>query len=58
MTNKQRADVLLKLPAAHRDGRVNEDRWANLIRDDLTRRKGHPIEQRQHSDRAHVPGLR
>lgn len=58
MTNKARADALLKLLAAHRNGWVDEKRWAELIRDHLERQRGVAPQQRQHTDAKSAPSLR
>jgi hypothetical protein len=58
LTNKIRTDALLKLIAARRNGWINETRWAELIRDHLTRHHGHAPHQRQHTDPKGAPSLR
>lgn len=58
LTNKVRTDALLKLIAARRNGWINETRWAELIRDHLTRHHGHAPHQRQHTDPKGAPSLR
>ena len=58
LTNKVRAEALLKLIAARRNGWINETRWAELIRDHLTRHHGHAPQQRQHNDPKAAPSLR
>jgi hypothetical protein len=58
MTNKPRADALLNLLAAHRNGWVDEKRWAELIRDHLERQRGVAPQQRQHTDAKTAPSLR
>lgn len=57
MTNKTRADALLHLLAAHRNGWADEAAWAELIRTELLTRKGLAPEQRQHTDPADGPSL-
>lgn len=58
MTNKVRADALLKLLAADRNGWTDERAWADLIRTQLERQHGRPRDQRQHTDPANSPSLR
>jgi hypothetical protein len=58
MTNKVRADALLKLLAADRNGWTDERAWADLIRAHLQRQQGHPRQQREHTDPAGNPSLR
>lgn len=58
MTNKRRADALLKLLAAKRNGWVHHDRWTALIRQHLDTRRGRPADQRQHTDARTAPSLR
>lgn len=58
MTNKVRADALLKLLAADRNGWTHEQAWAELIRTHLQRQQGHPRQQREHTDPASSPSLR
>lgn len=58
MTNKVRADALLKLLAAHRNGWTDEHAWADLIRGQLQRTHGRPRQQREHTDPANSPSLR
>lgn len=58
MTNKRRADALLKLLAAQRNGWVHHDRWTALIRKHLDARRGRANEQRQHTDSRTAPTLR
>lgn len=58
MTNKRRADALLKLLAAHRNGWVNAAAWTELIRQHLTACRGLAAMQRQHTDRRGTPSLR
>ena len=58
MTNKVRADALLKLLAADRNGWTDEHAWADLIRADLQRQQGRPRQQREHIDPASSPSLR
>ncbi len=58
LTNKVRTDALLKLVAARRNGWINQTRWAELIRDHLTRHHGHAPHQRQHTDARSAPSLR
>lgn len=57
MTNKVRADALLKLLAADRNGWTDEHAWAELIRNHLRRQQGRPRQQREHTD-PHTPSLR
>lgn len=57
MSNKRRADALLLLLAAYRNGWVNEDRWAAVIHDRLLELRGQPPAQRRHTDRAAAPSL-
>jgi hypothetical protein len=58
MTNKSRADALLKLLAMARNGWVDEIRWAELIRDYLATRAGLAPDQRRHTDSRRHPSLR
>jgi hypothetical protein len=58
LTNKIRTDAQLKLIAARRNGWVDEVRWAELIRDHLTRHHGHVLQQRQHTESKGLPSLR
>lgn len=58
MTNKIRADALLKLLAADRNSWTDERRWAELVRSHLQRAHGRPREQREHTDPAGTPSLR
>jgi hypothetical protein len=58
MTNKVRADALLKLLAADRNGWTDERRWAELVRTHLQRLQGRPRDQRTHTDPAGSPSLR
>jgi hypothetical protein len=58
MTNKIRADALLKLLAADRNGWTDERRWAELVRTHLQRQQGQPRQQREHTDPASSPSLR
>jgi hypothetical protein len=58
LTNKTRADALLKLVAAQRNGWANETAWAERIREHLLARQGRAPDQRQHTDPAAEPSLR
>jgi hypothetical protein len=58
LTNKTRADALLKLLAAQRSGWVNETAWAQRIREHLFAHRGRAPDQRQHTDPATEPSLR
>lgn len=58
LTNKTRADALLKLLAADRNGWTDESAWAELIRTHLLTQHGQPRQQRQHTDPGHTPSLR
>lgn len=58
MTNKVRADALLKLLAADRNGWTDEHAWAELIRTHLQRQQGRPRQQREHTDPTSSPSLR
>lgn len=58
MTNKVRADALLKLLAADRNGWTDEHTWADLIRTHLQHQQGHPRQQREHTDPRTHPSLR
>ena len=58
LTNKTRADALLKLLAAQRNGWVNETAWAQRIREHLFAHRGRAPDQRQHTDPATEPSLR
>jgi hypothetical protein len=58
LTNKTRADALLKLVAAQRNGWANETAWAERIRVHLLARQGRAPDQRQHTDPAAEPSLR
>lgn len=58
MTNKVRADALLQLLAADRNGWTDEPAWADLIRTHLQRQQGHPRQQREHTDLRSSPSLR
>ncbi len=58
MTNKVRADALLKLLAADRNGWTDEHAWADLIRTHLQRQHGRARQQRQHTDPSSSPSLR
>lgn len=58
LTNKTRADALLKLLAARRNGWANETAWAQRIREHLCARHGRAPDQRQHTDPAAEPSLR
>lgn len=58
MTNKRRADALLKLMAAHRNGWVNHDRWTEVIRAHLDAHRGRAADQRRHTDPRSAPSLR
>lgn len=58
MTNKRRADALLKLIAAQRNGWTSHERWTELIRDHLIARRGHAAHQRRSTDSRATPSLR
>jgi len=58
MTNKVRADALLKLLAADRNGWTDEQVWADLIRTHLQRQQGLARQQRENTDPATSPSLR
>ena len=58
MTNKPRADALLKLLGAARNGWVDEAEWAEVIRAELTRHRGYAPQQRQNTDPKLRPSLR
>jgi hypothetical protein len=58
MTNKRRADALLSLLAAHRNGWVEEHHWAEIIRAHLIKRRGLASAQRKHTDPASAKSLR
>jgi hypothetical protein len=58
MTNKRRADALLRLLAAHRNGWVEEHHWAEIIRAHLIKRRGLAPAQRTHTDPASAKSLR
>jgi hypothetical protein len=58
MTNKARADRLLMLIAADRNGWTDERHWAEIIRDHLHHRAGLATQQRQVTDAAATPSLR
>jgi hypothetical protein len=58
LTNKIRADALLKLLAAQRNGWANEAAWAERIREHLFAHRGRAPDQRQHTDPAAEPSLR
>jgi hypothetical protein len=58
MTNKTRADALLKLIAARRNGWVDETAWAELIRVHLATAHGRAPDQRRHVDSRSEPSLR
>lgn len=58
MTNKVRADALLKLLAADRNGWTDEHAWADLIRNHLRPQQGRPRQQREHTDSSSSPSLR
>ena len=58
MTNKRRADALLKLLAAQRNGWVQEHHWAEIIRAHLIKRRGLAPAQRKHTDPASAKTLR
>lgn len=58
MTNKARADALLKLIAARRNGWVNTEKWARILRDHLTDRRGRASLQRRRTDVRSSPSLR
>lgn len=58
LTNKRRADALLKLLAANRNGWVNHDAWTTILREHLDARRGHAAEQRRHVDSRSTPSLR
>jgi hypothetical protein len=58
MTNKVRADALLKLLAADRNGWTDERQWAELVRAHLQRQQGRPRQQREHNDTSGNPSLR
>ena len=58
LTNKTRADALLTLLAADRNGWTDETAWAELIRSHLLDQQGLPRQQRQHTDPGHTPTLR
>jgi len=58
MTNKVRADALLKLLAADRNGWTDEHAWADLVRTHLQRQQGHARQQREHTDPNASPSLR
>lgn len=57
LSNKRRADALLLLLAAYRNGWVNEDRWTATIQDRLLELHGSPPDQRRHTDPAGSPSL-
>lgn len=58
MTNKTRADALLKLIAARRNRWGSEEEWGTLIREYLQTRKGLAPLQRRHTDPRAKPSLR
>ena len=58
MSNKRRADALLTLLAAHRNGWVDEHQWAEIIRTHLIKRRGLAPAQRKHTDPASAQSLR
>ena len=58
LTNKVRADALLKLLAADRNGWTDQIAWTELIRKHLLTQQGLPRQQRQHTDPEHTPSLR
>jgi hypothetical protein len=58
LTNKIRADALLTLLAADRNGWTDETAGAELIRNHLLNQQGLPRQQRQHTDPGHTPSLR
>jgi hypothetical protein len=58
MTNKVRADALLKLLAADRNGWTDEAAWADLIRNHLQDQHGLARQQREHTDPSGNPSLR
>lgn len=58
LTNKARADALLQLLAADRNGWADETAWAELIRRHLLIRRGRAPEQRRCTDSSHDPSLR
>jgi hypothetical protein len=58
MTNKRRADALLKLKAAHRNGWANHNRWTEVIHAHLDAHRGRAADQRQHTDPRSAPSLR
>lgn len=58
LTNKRRADALLKLLAANRNGWVDHDAWTVILREHLDARRGHAAEPRKHVDSRSAPSLR
>jgi hypothetical protein len=58
LTNKTRADALLKLVAARRNGWLDEPAWAELIREHLATSHGRAPDQRRHTDPKNSPSLR
>ena len=58
MTNKPRADALLKLLAARRNGWADHDAWTAIVSRHLTERRGFAAQQRAHTDTRTKPSLR
>jgi hypothetical protein len=58
MTNKRRADALLKLLAASRNGWVRHDEWTAILSDHLATRRGLAMPQRRYIDPRTAPSLR
>ncbi|MEE3128298.1 MAG: hypothetical protein VX494_13910 [Actinomycetota bacterium] len=58
MTNKTRADALLMLLAARRNGWGDEAAWTNILTDHLRGRRGLAAGQRRKTDPASRPSLR
>lgn len=58
LTNKRRADALLKLLAANRNGWVDHDACTTILREHLDARRGHAAEQRKHVDARSTPSVR
>lgn len=58
MTNKRRTEALPKLLALRRTGWADELRWAEIIRNYLTDRRGAAPLQRRHTDSRLSPSLR
>ena len=58
MTNRRRANALLKLLALDYNRWVNQDAWTDILREHLAKRRGLATHQRRHTDPRTAPSLR